>query len=261
MKRKLFYFVPISIAMTAAFLIVAITVAHAGDPKLNRPNEWREKNTFRSNVVFADDVDLSDATLSATGKIEDSMFEALADGEILIGTDGTAANNALVTMSGDAALANDGTLTIADDAVSSAKMGLPNIQSVQFTIAHDDFTAEATSEVIETAVSIPKGAYVLNTLIDSVTKFEGASISAATITIGDSDEAGGTTAADRYNTGTPDVFQDIDVLDAGAVSGTALHTSAETVTVTLDLTAGDCDETTAGAATVTIFYLQAVDHS
>jgi hypothetical protein len=94
MKRKLFYFVPISIAMTAAFLIVAITVAHAGDPKLNRPNEWREKNTFRSNVVFADDVDLSDATLSATGKIEDSMFEALADGDC----DETTAGAATVTI-------------------------------------------------------------------------------------------------------------------------------------------------------------------
>jgi hypothetical protein len=44
--------------------------------------------------VFADDVDLSDATLSATGKIEDSMFEALADGDC----DETTAGAATVTI-------------------------------------------------------------------------------------------------------------------------------------------------------------------
>jgi hypothetical protein len=231
MKDK-FYSIPIIISLLAIMVIAIFIscVAYAGDPKLNRPNEWRDKNTFRSDVVFSDAVEFSDsvdvsgASLTvAAGAIEGAMIE--------------------------------------DGAITSARMAIPNIQSVQFTLSHADFTASATSEILEPGVTIPKGAYVLITLIDDVTKFEGASISAATLVIGDSDGAGGATNPDRYNTGTPDVFADADVLDAGVVSGTALHDDDTDIAVTLTLTAGDCDETSAGAATVTIFYLLGFDHS
>lgn len=180
------------------------------------------------------------------------------DGELLIG-DGTDVN--AVAMSGDVTITNAGVTTIGAGKVDTSQMGLPNIQMVQFAVAYDDFSAEAVSEVIEPGVTIPKGAVVIRTSIDSVTKFEGASISAAKLTIGDSDGSGGATVADRYVTGTPDVFQAVDTLDAGAVSGDAHHDDDTDVAVTLTLTAGDCDELTAGAATVTIFYLLAVDHA
>ena len=47
----------------------------------------------------------------AGGAVTAAKVEALADGEVLIGVDGTAANNAKVTVSGDGLLANDGVLT------------------------------------------------------------------------------------------------------------------------------------------------------
>jgi len=78
-----------------------------------------------------DNVPMSgDATIDATGAftisegaVEDSMIEGLADGEFIIGVDGTAANNAKVTMSGDGALANDGTLTVSDLTIASEAQG------------------------------------------------------------------------------------------------------------------------------------------
>jgi hypothetical protein len=279
MKRKLFYSVPIAVAMSIVFLIASMTVAYARDPKLNRPNEWREKNTFAKEVVFSDTVDASDATLTIPDGGLEAADVALAQGSVLVGDSngeasalsakgdtkilvGNGTTITSVAISGDATMANTGALTIAGGAVTSAKMALPNIQSVTFSLSYADFTAIATSETIEVGGTIPKGAFVLRTLIDNVIKFEGGTVSAATLTIGDSDEAGGTTDPDRYNTGTPDVFATADVLDAGAVSGTALHaTSSEAVTATLTLTGDNCVNLTAGSARVTIFYLQAVDHS
>lgn len=154
---------------------------------------------------------------------------------------------------------SDDTLTI--EAGDSLIISPPCFKVVQFTVTHEDFSDSATSEVIEPGVTIPKGAYVLRTLYDNIVKWEGGSISDAELTVGDSDGSGGTTDPDRYMTGTPDVFQDADVLDAGAVSGTALHTSDADVAVTLNLTGDDCADLTAGSATITIFYLVGVDHS
>lgn len=154
---------------------------------------------------------------------------------------------------GEGSVASDGTLTVTK--------ALPSIYAQQIHIGFADFDEAATSVVFDTPITIPKGAIVLRTLIDNVTKFEGGTVSAATLTLGDSDGSGGTTDPDRYNTGTPNVFADADVLDAGAVSGTALHTADAVVSATLDLTGGNGDDLTAGAATITIFYYLAADHS
>ena len=141
------------------------------------------------------------------------------------------------------------------------KTDLPGFRAQQVTVGFADFSAAATTVVFDTPITIPKGAIVLRTLIDNVTKFEGGSVSVATLTLGDSDGSGGTTDPDRYNTGTPSVFADADVLDAGAVSGTALHTADAVVSATLGLTGDNGDDLTAGAATITIFYYLAADHS
>lgn len=154
------------------------------------------------------------------------------------------------------------TVTVPDRTVTSAKMALPSLQAVQATITYADFDTDSTSVVYDTGMIIPKGAFVQRTLIDSVTKFEGGSVSAATIEIGDSDGSGGTDDVDRYMAASAvDVFQDADVLEAGDVSGTALHDAADEVSVTLELTGDNGDDLTAGEATITIFYYLGVDHS
>ena len=137
----------------------------------------------------------------------------------------------------------------------------PALFAQQVALDFSDFNEAATSVVFDTSITIPKGAHVVKSLIDNVTKFEGGDVSAATLVIGDSDGSGGTDDADRYNTGTPDVFADADVLDAGDVSGTALHTADAVVSATLGLTGGNGDDLTAGEATITIFYYLGVDHS
>jgi len=62
----------------------------------------------------------NDATLAANGAltiaagaVEDSMIEGLAAGQFIVGTDGTAANNAKVTMSGHATMTGAGAVTLA----------------------------------------------------------------------------------------------------------------------------------------------------
>lgn len=65
------------------------------------------------------------------GSVDVDKIEGLADGAIIIGVDGTAANNAKVVMIGDGTLANDGTLTIANDAITTAKILDANVTSAK----------------------------------------------------------------------------------------------------------------------------------
>ena len=73
-------------------------------------------------AVLSGDVTMDetgDVTI-ATGAVEDSMLEALSDGEFFIGTDGTAANNAKVTMNGPFALSNAGLISVDVATVAAA---------------------------------------------------------------------------------------------------------------------------------------------
>lgn len=58
----------------------------------------------------------------ATGAVEDSMIEGLTAGQIIIGVDGTAANNTKVTLSGDVTMDAAGSVTIAAGAVDEAML-------------------------------------------------------------------------------------------------------------------------------------------
>lgn len=98
-------------------------------------------------------------------------------------------------------------------------------------------------------VTIPAGAYYINTLVTDLDDFVGSTT--VTFTIGDG------TDVDRYNTGTPSAAADSDYLDVGVPSGTLLHTAAKTpkVTITDDSDFGDLS---AGAMTVSGFYRGAI---
>jgi hypothetical protein len=108
------------------------------------------------------------------------------------------------------------------------------------TVLYSDFTdGGSTAGTYALKQTLPIGAYVLKVLLDNVS---------AALTVGDG------TTVDRYNTGTPSVFTTDTSVDVGAVSGTAWHDAAKTVTLTV--TSGtDWGLVTAGQLTIKLFYL------
>jgi hypothetical protein len=114
------------------------------------------------------------------------------------------------------------------------------------TVALADFTdGGSTAGTYVLKRGIPQGAYVVRTILVNVTGFAGDT--SATIQVGDG------TDVDRYNTGTPSVFTTANAIDVGAVSGTAIHTAAANVTLTVT-SGSDWGAVTAGQLTVRIYY-------
>ncbi|MFA8435110.1 MAG: hypothetical protein ACEPOZ_11390 [Marinifilaceae bacterium] len=78
------------------------------------------------SIADGNSVDLSGISVSTTniteGAISLSKLEGLADGQIIIGTDGTAVNNSKVVMSGDVTMNNTGVTTIGGNKVTTAKL-------------------------------------------------------------------------------------------------------------------------------------------
>jgi len=137
---------------------------------------------------------------------------------------------------------------IATPAVSGVTTVGPLVK-LEETVAFDDFTdgGAAVGTFDLTVGTIPAGATVLAAAITAVTGFAGDT--SATMTIGDG------TDADRYNTGTPNVFATAAAgVDAGAVSGTAYHAAAKTVKLTVTTNA-DFTSVSAGSVTVELTYI------
>lgn len=114
-------------------------------------------------------------------------------------------------------------------------------------VSFSDFTdGGSTSGTLALTETIPVGAYVLRAVLRDVTGFTGDTT--AVMTIGDG------TDVDRYNASTPSVFTTATAIDMGAPSGTAIHTAAATVTLTVT-SGSDFGAVAAGAATVCIYML------
>ena len=166
-----------------------------------------------SNV--ATDVDMSgDATIAndgsvtiAEGAIEDSMIEALADGELLIGVDGTAANNAKVTISGDATLANDGALTIGAGVVDEAMLVVPSgdgLHAKRIAKATYSFAEHGGAvSTIGLGVTLPDNAVVVRTFYEVITTLTSNSANdAATVSFDiPTDDVAGLVAATAISAG------------------------------------------------------------
>jgi len=75
-----------------------------------------------ASVGVSGDVTLANtgAMTIATGAVEDSMIEGLAAGQIILGVDGTAANNLISVLSGDVTMDGTGAVTIAAGAVEDS---------------------------------------------------------------------------------------------------------------------------------------------
>ena len=117
------------------------------------------------------------------------------------------------------------------------------------TVAYDAFTdGGSTAGTYDITVgTIPVGATFLYAAVTAVTGFAGDT--SAVLTIGDG------TDADRYNTGTPNVFATAAAgVAVGAPSGTLYHAAAATVTLTVT-TAADFSSVSAGSLTVELYYL------
>jgi hypothetical protein len=117
------------------------------------------------------------------------------------------------------------------------------------TVAYDAFTdGGATAGTYDITVgTIPIGATFLYSALTAVTGF--ANDTSAVLTIGDG------TDADRYNTGTPDVFSTAaNGVSVGAPSGTLYHAAAKTITLTVT-TAADFTSVNAGSLTLEFYYL------
>lgn len=117
------------------------------------------------------------------------------------------------------------------------------------TVAYDAFTdGGATVGTFDLTVSgVPIGATLLFAALTAVTGFAGDT--SAVLTIGDGSDA------DRYNTGTPDVFSTAaNGVAVGAPSGVQYHAAAKTVTLTVT-TAADFSSVSAGSLTVEMYFL------
>ncbi len=113
------------------------------------------------------------------------------------------------------------------------------------TVTESQFTdGGAAVGTLVMTYQIPIGATVKRVFLQALTGFTGNSSCA--LTVGDG------TTADRYMTGTPSIYTTAaGETDLGAVSGTAYHAAAATVTITA--TGGsDWTNVTAGAMTVVI---------
>ena len=190
---------------------------------------------------------IANADISASAAIAHSKLASLTNGYLLVGSGSVAT---ATQISGDVALADSGAVTIQSNAVENSMLNVPVLRAYQETFAFGDMTdGGGTSGTFDLSLSIPEGAVVTQVFIDAVTGFAGDT--SAVITIGDG------STADRYNTGTPNVFATADHVSAGAVSGTAYHSAAKTPKVTIT-TNSDFTSVSAGQATITIFYYQSV---
>lgn len=113
------------------------------------------------------------------------------------------------------------------------------------TVAYTDFTDGGAAVGTKTlAYQIPVGATVKRSFLQALTGFTGDT--SCTLTVGDGSDA------DRYMTGTPSIFTTAaGETDLGAISGTAYHTAAKTVTLTAT-SGSDWGAVTAGQMTVVI---------
>jgi hypothetical protein len=116
------------------------------------------------------------------------------------------------------------------------------VQRITYSQFTDGTSTSGTKALTRT---IPAGAFVRRCFLRNLTGFTGDT--SAVIVVGDGSDT------DRYMTGTPTVFTTATALDLGEVSGTAIHTTAATVTVTVT-SGSDWGAVVAGSMDVVIVY-------
>lgn len=117
------------------------------------------------------------------------------------------------------------------------------------TVTRAQFTdgGSTSGTFVLTDGTIPVGATVLFSAVEAITGFTGNT--SAVILIGDGSDA------DRYSTGTPNVFVTAaGGVSVGAPSGVQYHDVGKSITLTIT-SATDFTNVTAGSVTVSVYYL------
>lgn len=121
-------------------------------------------------------------------------------------------------------------------------------QVIGETVSYTDFTdGGGAAGTYTSKLTIPAGALVYKTIIQNVTGFAGDT--SAALIVGDG------TDTDRYMTSTLNVFGDVAAIDGGAVSGTAIHTAAKNVVLTIT-SGSDWGAVTAGTLTFKVIFFR-----
>lgn len=187
------------------------------------------------------DKTLSIFVIAANGVVKAKFAQTQTTGHVQL-SDGTDTEG--TALSGDVTVDGSGVTAIGSEKVLPAMLAKPRLRVVEETLTAAslvDGTAAVGTKTL--AATIPAGAVFLRSTVTALVGFAG-DVS-ATITLGDG------TDADRYNTGTPDIFTTAAAgVDLGAPSGTAFHSAAKaivaTVTSASDITpvlagGGSCD--------------------
>ncbi len=143
-----------------------LTTDGSGDPQWEARTNFatstlNSANIFVGNgsdvatgVAMSGDVaiDNSGSTTIQQGAVEATAVEGLADGEFIIGVDGTAANNNKATMSGDVTMTNAGVTAIQNGAVAATN--LEGLADAQFIVGTDGTAANNAKVTISGDVAI-----------------------------------------------------------------------------------------------------------
>lgn len=125
------------------------------------------------------------------------------------------------------------------------------VKSISKSVVYGDFEAAATSDYVDFASSaLPANVIVLGWQAVVSDAFAGTGITAATLSLGVS----GTT--DLYTSSAPSVFTTGTKGSICKTTGVVYNAAAATPRITLSLSGGNCSALTAGAATVTMYYVE-----
>lgn len=195
---------------------------------------------------------IANADVDAAAAIAYSKLAALTDGNVLVGSGANVATS--VSVSGDATLANTGALTIANDAVTEAKVvdsaGVGGLFVPKMAVAVYDFDVDGGTEGVITLAStatIPDNAIVTGFMYEVLTTFT-SSGDAATIKVNLPTDGDLSVAAAISAAGDP--------WDAGASSFSKINSTGLAVKTTaaraIEITTGGGQDITAGKA---VFFL------
>lgn len=197
------------------------------------------------NAKLADSA-VNNAKIAGDAQIDHDKLKSGVGGQVMVANASGQPN--LQTIGGDFTMGDDGTATVASEAIGNAKLAYPKIEVIQLSAQYNEFTDNGdTTGHIDFTNEIAGGSYILQTCVNVPQGFAGDT--SATIQIGDG------SVVDRYNTGTPDVFSDAaSGIDMGDPSGTLFHATDTDVRVTVT-TANDFTSVNAGQLDIFLFMI------
>ena len=228
----------------------------SGQTTGNRPTALDAKGSGK--ILVGDGNDLASVTVSgdvtlaangavtiATGAVEDSMIEGLTAGQIILGVDGTAANNLKAVLSGDVTMDATGSVTIAAGAVEQSMLSsyaVDGLHAKRIARATYDFgVSGGVAGSFGLGVSLPDNAIITRSWYHVLTSCTSADSTAEVSLSIPTDDVAGIAAATAISTTNWDAG-----IHEGIQTGTAANfsnqtTAARELTLTIgvqDLTAG-----------------------